>query len=632
MTAFLDSRNPAELLLAPRFVASLSVVNFSSLKLNIGGTTPLPGVISSPAQIAGPITTQLGASIANKAAVATLSVNISSVLSDFSAQAAAATNGTYVAPDSLLVPTANGIPNVASFLSFSILAPGAPIPANFTAIIAARQVQLQSLSKAFSSVSATTNFGGVTVTENLNPTTNPQPYQVDIPSAPRLAQGGAVAQADPILQNKLAFTVHGVNIGTGKPNSWSRLLNIVTNPPLNLNAVVGQLFNDRQNQSTWHEPPTPYNATFPYNRVTQTTGGHLLEFDDTPGAERVHIYHRAGSFIEFHPDGSVVYKNMNDGYEICMADKNVKVNGQCNIAVDGNITIYSKGNIDVQADGDVNYQVKGNFNVFAENIAMRSKTQFLADGTDINLRYIDLPLSIIPVFAGVSFVGMAPSVNMTEVTADTGISVPSISFTPTMSPSGGVPVSTPTITPPTIPPENPLSNFSVYTSMVPAAIDYRAHLFDTPEQVNDFQLYTAHTGLELSLSDTTGNERQLAGSLTTMNTGLVAPTLKPPVNYLNYDDYKGNYIYANNYAVGNTSFLLSQLADISLYPSFIMDTTLTPFIEGITPDMGASTGGGSFPGSTPGMSAEGTAVASFAVSSGAEGATPPPDTFIPEGG
>ena len=346
--------------------------------------------------------------------------------------------------------------------------------------------------------------------------------------------------------------------------------------------------------------------------MTQTTGGHLLEFDDTPGAERVHIYHRSGSFIEFHPDGSVVYKNMNDGYEICMADKNVKVNGKCNLSVDGGITIYTKGNIDVQADGDVNYQVKGDYNVYAQNINMKSKTKFSADGTEINLRYIDLPLSIIPVFAGISYVGMAPSVNMSAVTADTGITVPSISFTPSMSPSAGIPPITPTITPPVQPPENPLSNFSVYTDPSIMAIDYRARLFDTPEQINDFELYTSHTGLEMSLGDISGNERQLGGSLSTLNTGLLAPSIKPVVNYLNYDDYKGNYTYANNYAVGNTSFLLSSLVDVALYPGFIVDTTLTSFIEGVPVDMDAATGGG-------GTSTTAAGVAAFAISSGAEG-------------
>ena len=84
MGAFQDSRTSAELLLAPRGPASLSTVNFSSLKLNLGGT-PLPGTISGPSQISGPVRTQLGASIANKSAIGLLATSISTVLAGFGA-------------------------------------------------------------------------------------------------------------------------------------------------------------------------------------------------------------------------------------------------------------------------------------------------------------------------------------------------------------------------------------------------------------------------------------------------------------------------------------------------------------------------------------------------------------------
>jgi len=58
-------------------------------------------------------------------------------------------------------------------------------------------------------------------------------------------------------------------------------------------------------------PGDPYAAVYPNNKVTQTTSGHVIEIDDTPDAERIHIRHKSGSFIEFHPDGSVVIKTAN---------------------------------------------------------------------------------------------------------------------------------------------------------------------------------------------------------------------------------------------------------------------------------------------------------------------------------
>tara|TARA_R110000824_G_scaffold54975_1_gene151554 strand:+ start:347 stop:1738 length:1392 start_codon:yes stop_codon:yes gene_type:complete len=52
----------------------------------------------------------------------------------------------------------------------------------------------------------------------------------------------------------------------------------------------------------------PYSAfEGEYGQVTilQTPKGHVLEFDDTDGAERIQIHHRVGSHIEILPDGTV---------------------------------------------------------------------------------------------------------------------------------------------------------------------------------------------------------------------------------------------------------------------------------------------------------------------------------------
>ena len=40
------------------------------------------------------------------------------------------------------------------------------------------------------------------------------------------------------------------------------------------------------------EPPSAYNAKYPYNNAMQTESGHFQEFDDTPGAERIRTQHR----------------------------------------------------------------------------------------------------------------------------------------------------------------------------------------------------------------------------------------------------------------------------------------------------------------------------------------------------
>jgi len=46
------------------------------------------------------------------------------------------------------------------------------------------------------------------------------------------------------------------------------------------------------------QPPSDYDTKYPYNLVHTTKSGHAIEIDDTPGHERVHIWHRSGSYEE----------------------------------------------------------------------------------------------------------------------------------------------------------------------------------------------------------------------------------------------------------------------------------------------------------------------------------------------
>ncbi|NIR48475.1 hypothetical protein GWN42_03820, partial [candidate division KSB1 bacterium] len=63
------------------------------------------------------------------------------------------------------------------------------------------------------------------------------------------------------------------------------------------------------------------------------------EIDDTTGAERIHIYHKSGSYEEINKDGRWVRKVVDDDYEIVMKDKKVYVKGDVTIEVDGNAVI-----------------------------------------------------------------------------------------------------------------------------------------------------------------------------------------------------------------------------------------------------------------------------------------------------
>lgn len=110
---------------------------------------------------------------------------------------------------------------------------------------------------------------------------------------------------------------------------------------------------------SWSEPETPFAAEYPKNHVRQSESGHITEMDDTEGAERLHEYHKSGTFKEVHPDGSVVTRIVGDDFVIIAKDNNVNVKGNVNLTIDQDCTTYIKGDWNIQVDGDVRQVIGG---------------------------------------------------------------------------------------------------------------------------------------------------------------------------------------------------------------------------------------------------------------------------------
>jgi len=128
---------------------------------------------------------------------------------------------------------------------------------------------------------------------------------------------------------------------------------------------------------TWDEPETTYNTVYPFNNVIETESGHIFEMDDTFGAERIHLAHRNGSFMEMFPNGDNVQKITKDNYQIILGDDKIYVMGKVNITVQGdadinvqksvtmkvaeNITATVGGNLTADVGGDTTMTVGGSF-------------------------------------------------------------------------------------------------------------------------------------------------------------------------------------------------------------------------------------------------------------------------------
>ena len=96
---------------------------------------------------------------------------------------------------------------------------------------------------------------------------------------------------------------------------------------------------------SWSQPSPSYAAVAPFNRVLDTESGHAMEFDDTKGAERIHIAHRTGTYEEIRPDGSKVIKIVGSNYELIVGDDHISVTGTCHITVGGNATLKAAGKV-----------------------------------------------------------------------------------------------------------------------------------------------------------------------------------------------------------------------------------------------------------------------------------------------
>lgn len=99
----------------------------------------------------------------------------------------------------------------------------------------------------------------------------------------------------------------------------------------------------------------PSTSNYSQIQTRETPSGHVLEFDDTFGAERILIKHRDGSGLELRADGSVLLVSRNNKIET--------VAGTNTVVIEGNCDLNYKGDLNLKVAGDYNLDVGGNFNV-----------------------------------------------------------------------------------------------------------------------------------------------------------------------------------------------------------------------------------------------------------------------------
>jgi len=144
----------------------------------------------------------------------------------------------------------------------------------------------------------------------------------------------------------------------------------------------------------WDQPESPYRAQYPFNKVTQTESGHIIEVDDTHGSERIHIYHKSGTFVEIDANGSMVKRTKGSSYEIIDRNGKISIAGRADISISGACNIFVGNDANIEVEGDVNLTCHNDITAMAGGTLNLSATEEVnITGNKVNIQaYQDMNL------------------------------------------------------------------------------------------------------------------------------------------------------------------------------------------------------------------------------------------------
>ena len=225
----------------------------------------------------------------------------------------------------------------------------------------------------------------------------PRKENIGEPDTNRLARGiGKIPVGEKNSENAKSLTNKRAKRNRGDPQAGSDVTN--TGIPM---GVAGNLWDDESARGTiedtadgnvkvsgsyegdanhyvndyWNEPNPRYGGTgdsdteyltsvkrssqYPYCHVRMGESGHVEEWDDTKTAERLHRYHKTGTFEEIQPDGTRVVKVVGSDYEIVAGSQNVYITGVCNLTINGDCRTLYRGDLVQEVIGDYHLHVGG---------------------------------------------------------------------------------------------------------------------------------------------------------------------------------------------------------------------------------------------------------------------------------
>ena len=149
------------------------------------------------------------------------------------------------------------------------------------------------------------------------------------------------------------------------------------------------------NPDTWDEPESAYCAKYPYNHMIETESGHVFEMDDTPQRERIHMYHRAGTFVEIDQFGSWHEHVQGDYHGVFVRNNKVYIRGGYDVTVEKatrilakdalQIISYGPTKIDIRNDALVKVHGKADVSV-AETAQVKAKAAYIETEDEMHIK------------------------------------------------------------------------------------------------------------------------------------------------------------------------------------------------------------------------------------------------------
>jgi len=160
-----------------------------------------------------------------------------------------------------------------------------------------------------------------------------------------------------------------------------------TNDPDNNARVRAEVDPTADDIKGTYEPASAYAPVYPYNNVYETESGHVKEYDDTPGYERIKERHKSGTQYEIQPNGSKIEKIVRDNYQLVVGHDTLEVRGNVKIIVSGDANIAVAKNLTAQVGQDMTTIVGGNMeaNITGNALATIAGTTTVLNTGDMNL-------------------------------------------------------------------------------------------------------------------------------------------------------------------------------------------------------------------------------------------------------